>query len=168
MMVRTSRSVCRFLEPVVRLARTGCGKAPRPGAAPRHVWSADNENRAHPVQKLSFSDFTAKALQIVRAGFAFTCTIFPKAIRFPALVAGFFRSLIIVTPGMVNFPLAFRALGASASSPASTAFTSFFFTPDLASRAVQTSLFDIALPAFFIAFMITKEQEADRHGQRGS
>merc|ERR1719262_568060 len=126
--------------------------------------STPEENTS--AQNSSLSAFTVKHFTIVRAGFAFTVTSLPNAIRFPALVAGFFRSLIIVTPGMVNFPLAFRALGASASRPASTAFTSFFFTPDLASRALQTSLFDIALPAFFIAFMITKEQEADSQAER--
>merc|ERR1719331_1987415 len=94
----------------------------------------------------------------VLAGFAFTNTSLPKAIRFPALVAGFFFSLIIVIPGRVNFPVAFSCAGISDSKDVKTAFTSFFFTPEEDSIAPKISLFGMALPftallTRFIAFM---------------
>merc|ERR1719240_713460 len=87
----------------------------------------------------------------VFAGFAFTNTSLPKAIRFPAFVAGFFFSLIIVIPGMVNFPEAFSSPGIKDS------------------RAPKTSPFGIARPfaavltrfiAFiaFMAFMVSRRR----------
>ena len=99
-----------------------------------------------------------KHFTIVRAGFAFTVTSFPNAIRFPAGVAGFFRSLIIVTPGMVNFPVVFSCPGISDPRLSNTAFTSLFFTPEVDSIAPKISPFGIALPldallTRFIAFI---------------
>ena len=89
--------------------------------------------------------FDPDTTMAILAGFAFTKTSFPKAIRFPAFVAGFFFSLIIVTPGIVNFPEDFSAPGMMPSSASITAFTSFDFTPDLASIAFAISLFDMDL-----------------------
>merc|ERR1719240_349773 len=105
----------------------------------------------------------------VFAGFAFTNTSLPKAIRFPAFVAGFFFSLIIVIPGMVNFPEAFSSPGIRDSRAPKTAFTSFFLMPELASIAPKTSPFGIARPfaavltrfiAFiaFMAFMVSRRR----------
>merc|ERR1719156_53702 len=79
----------------------------------------------------------------VLAGFAFTNTSLPKAIRFPAFVAGFFFSLIMVIPGMANFPDAFSCAGISDSRAPKTAFTSFFLIPEADSIAPKISPFGI-------------------------
>merc|ERR1712185_854094 len=64
---------------------------------------------------------TAKAFTTVLAGFALTLISLPKAMRFPAFVAGLWRVLIMHTPGIVNFPVLLTSLPAS-SAKASKAF----------------------------------------------
>merc|ERR1719191_1654246 len=108
----------------------------------------------------------------VLAGFAFTNTSLPKAIRFPAFVAGFFFSLIMVIPGMANFPAAFSCAGISASRAPKTAFTSFFLIPEADSIAPKISAFGIARPfaalltrfMAFIAFTMATREEFERVG----
>merc|ERR1712176_549379 len=60
-------------------------------------------------QNSSLRAFAGKALTMVLAGFAFTMTTLPKTSRFPALVAFFWRVLIITTPGMTNLPFFFAS-----------------------------------------------------------
>merc|ERR1712190_410463 len=61
-------------------------------------------------QNSSLSAFAGKALTMVFAGFAFTMTTLPKISRFPALVAFFWRVLIITTPGITNLPFFFASV----------------------------------------------------------
>merc|ERR1719195_2359200 len=56
---------------------------------------------------LFFRALTGKAFTMVLAGFAFTICILPKISRFPALVAGLTRVLILQRPGMVKTPAFF-------------------------------------------------------------
>merc|ERR1719171_2950034 len=109
----------------------------------------------------------------VLAGFAFTNTSLPKAIRFPAFVAGFFFSLIMVIPGMVIFPDAFSCAGIRDSRAPKTAFTSFFLIPEVDSIALKTSPFGIARPfaalltrfMAFIAFTMASRKEFESVGR---
>jgi hypothetical protein len=64
---------------------------------------------------LAFKAATGKAFTIFLAGFAFTIVTFPKISLFPALVAGFVRVLSLHTPGIVNTPVAFTSLAATAA-----------------------------------------------------
>merc|ERR1719488_276485 len=60
-------------------------------------------------QNSSLRAFAGKAFTTVLAGFAFTMTTLPKISRFPALVAFFWRVLIMTTPGMTNLPFFFAS-----------------------------------------------------------
>merc|ERR1712146_873292 len=66
-------------------------------------------HRPRGPQNSSLRAFAGKALTIVLAGFAFTMTTLPKISRFPALVAFFWRVLIMTTPGMTNLPFFFAS-----------------------------------------------------------
>merc|ERR1712141_184231 len=59
---------------------------------------------------LFFRALTGKAFTMVLAGFAFTICILPKISRFPALVAGLTRVLILQRPGMVKTPAFFTSV----------------------------------------------------------
>merc|ERR1719169_388675 len=63
----------------------------------------DAKTRLQP-QTLFFKAATGNAFTIVRAGFAFTICIFPKISLLQALVAGFWRVLILQRPGKVKMP----------------------------------------------------------------
>merc|ERR1712185_286758 len=62
------------------------------------------------TQKLLFKAATGYAFTIVRAGFAFTMTTFPKTSLLPALVAGLVRVLILTRPGIVKMPVLLTSL----------------------------------------------------------
>merc|ERR1712187_1009277 len=57
------------------------------------------------TQTLFLRADTAKAFTTVLAGFALMVCILPKISFVQALVAGFFRVLIMTKPGMVNLPV---------------------------------------------------------------
>merc|ERR1711935_806395 len=92
----------RFLGREWREARGGTGGAhaePLRGARRR---PGDSQNS-------SLIAFAGKALTMVLAGIAFTMTTWPNISRFPALVAFFWRVLIITTPGITNLPFFFAS-----------------------------------------------------------
>merc|ERR1712194_351167 len=82
-------------------------------------------------QNSSLRAFAGKALTTVLAGFAFTMTILPKTSRFPALVAFFWRVLIITTPGMTNLPLFFVSVVAMLARVLKAVLITPFFTSQL-------------------------------------
>merc|ERR1719492_289109 len=71
-----------------------------------------NGQRTNFNQMLCFKAATGKAFTMVLAGFAFTICILPKISRFPALVAGFVRVLILQRPGIVKTPDFFTSCAA--------------------------------------------------------
>merc|ERR1712224_381886 len=80
-------------------------------------------------QTLFFKAAAGKAFTIVRAGLALTSCIFPKISFLQALVAGFWRVLILQRPGKVNIPFFWTSLVAIAARlaiilPATVAFLS--------------------------------------------
>merc|ERR1719456_2167522 len=97
-------------------------------------------------QKLSFNALTAKHFTTLRAGLALTLISLPKAIRFPALVAGLCLSTTRQIPGRMILPFFFTALTTTPSKASITFFTSFFATPLPFSSARAVSLLFIALP----------------------
>merc|ERR1719230_2220911 len=111
-----------------------------------------HRSRAHkhmPVtaffQTLVFKAFTGNALTTVLAGLAFTITTFPKTSLFPALVAAFWRVLIMQMPGKTNFPALFTC---SVATPARV-LTIFMHSDLLSSVSVANAS---ARPPLVIAF----------------
>merc|ERR1719265_1222940 len=104
---------------------------------------------------LSFKALTANALTMVRAGFAFTTTSFPKAILLPAFCAGLWRVFTMHTPGIVNLPVDFTSLLTKVARASSTLLASDFFISQEVPRASAMAPFDKALAPFiaFIAFI---------------
>merc|ERR1712091_124969 len=80
-------------------------------------------------QNSSLRAFAGKAFTTVLAGFAFTMTTLPKTSRFPALVAFFWRVLIITTPGMTNLPFFFASCVAMLARVLKAVLITPFFTP---------------------------------------
>merc|ERR1719492_179601 len=68
-----------------------------------------NGQRTNFNQMLCFKAATGKAFTMVLAGFAFTICILPKISRFPALVVGLVRVLILQRPGTVKRPAFFTS-----------------------------------------------------------
>merc|ERR1740138_989231 len=92
-------------------------------------------------QNSSLMAFAGKTLTIVLAGFAFTMTTLPKISRFPALVAFFWRVLIMTTPGMTNLPLFFASCVAMLARVLKAVLMTPLFTSQLsASAAVMAPL----------------------------
>ncbi|CAK0865724.1 unnamed protein product [Prorocentrum cordatum] len=92
-------------------------------------------------QNSSLRAFAGKALTIVLASFAFTMTTLPKISRFPALVAFFWRVLIITTPRMTNLPLFFASVAAMlARVLQAVPITPLFTSQASASAAVRALL----------------------------
>merc|ERR1719198_1662278 len=78
---------------------------------------------------------------MVLAGIAFTTTTLPKISRFPALVAFFWRVLIITTPGMMNLPFFFASVVAMLARVLKAVLITPLFTSQLsASAAVRAPL----------------------------
>merc|ERR1711953_1315333 len=100
-----------------------------------------------------FSAATGNAFTTVFAGFAFTLVSLPKIILTPAFVAGFMRVLMRQTPGMVNTPVFFTSLVASATRLSITWEHSFCFMPCSFAIAFVRAPFVIAFAAAFIDFI---------------
>merc|ERR1719213_1319947 len=94
----------------------------------------------------------ANAFTTFFAGAAFTLISFPNAILVPAFLAGFSRSLIIVSPGIVILPDDFRASGTSSSRAPMTALHSFFATPDFDAKLSNTAVLVMVAPFLDTAF----------------
>merc|ERR1712046_350719 len=87
------------------------------------------------LQNSSLRAFAGKALTTVFAGFAFTMTTLPKISRFPALVAFFWRVLIITTPGMTNLPFFFASVVAMLARVVKAVLITPLFTSQLSASA---------------------------------
>merc|ERR1719420_1703533 len=109
-------------------------------------------------QTLFFKAAAGKAFTIVRAGLAFTICSFPKISFLQALVAGFWRVLILHRPGKVKMPFFWTSLVAMAARlaiifPATVALSShssaicFAMAPFV--KGLPVALF---IAAAFIAF----------------
>merc|ERR1711879_834698 len=97
--------------------------------------------RAATVQTLAFSAAAGNALTIFLAGFALTITTLPKTSRFPALVAGFMRVLILHKPGSAKMPVFTTSLVAiSDSEPMNLAATDFLSSHAVASASAIAPL----------------------------
>merc|ERR1711977_704346 len=100
---------------------------------------------------------TGKAFTMVLAGFAFTLISWPKAILFPALVAGFLRVLILQRLGIVKMPFFFTSVVARVAKlsriPEHTLVLSSCCSASVFTRAplVMTLLPDFIA---FMAFMV--------------
>merc|ERR1719359_1818937 len=70
---------------------------------------------------------TGKAFTMVLAGFAFTLISWPKAILFPALVAGFLRVFILQRLGTVKMPVFFTSVVARVAKLSRRAEHTFVF-----------------------------------------
>merc|ERR1719394_990330 len=96
-------------------------------------------------QNSSLRAFAGKAFTMVLAGFAFTMTTLPKISRFPALVAFFWRVLIITTPGMTNLPLFFVSVVAMLARVLKAVLITPFFTSQLSASAAVRALLVITM-----------------------
>merc|ERR1719192_3042902 len=101
-------------------------------------------------QMLFFKALTGKAFTIVLAGFAFTICILPKISRFPALVAGFVRVLILQRPGMVKTPAFFTSAAATFAKVSRSFVHCDFFTSTPVANASASAPLVMALVAVFI------------------
>merc|ERR1719359_2810065 len=110
-------------------------------------------NASNPIQKLSFNALAAKTFTTLRAGFALTVIVLPKATRLPALVAFLCFNTTRQRPGSKILPLLFTALVTTDSKASMMLLTSFLATPLAASSAPKVSLLVITFPEPFIAFM---------------
>merc|ERR1711877_91250 len=91
-------------------------------------------------QNSSLRAFAGKAFTMVLAGFAFTMTTLPKISRFPALVAFFWRVLIITTPGMTNLPFFFASCVAMLARVLKAVLITPLFTSQLSASAAVRAL----------------------------
>merc|ERR1712141_481229 len=95
---------------------------------------------------LFFKALTGKALTMVLAGFAFTICILPNISRFPALVAGFTRVLILQRPGMVKRPAFFTSAVATVARVLRIFAHCDFFTSVPVANASASAPLVIGLP----------------------
>merc|ERR1712085_84690 len=91
-------------------------------------------------QNSSLRAFAGKAFTMVFAGFALTRTTLPKISRFPALVAFFWRVLIITTPGMTNLPFFFASVVAMLARVLKAVLITPLFTSQLSASAAVRAL----------------------------
>merc|ERR1740129_856946 len=98
---------------------------------------------------LAFSCAAGNALTIFLAGFAFSMITFPNTSRFPALVAGFVRSLRRAKPGIAKTPVFFTSAVATFASSSRHFEATAFFNSHAAANASARAPFDMALAAAF-------------------
>merc|ERR550537_1892108 len=109
--------------------------------------------RVHP-QTLFFKAATGNAFTIVRAGLAFTICIFPKISFLQALVAGFWRVLILQRPGNVKMPFFCTSLVAMAARLAIIFPATVALSSHSSAICLEMAPLVMGLPvAPFIAFM---------------
>merc|ERR1719510_2495514 len=109
---------------------------------------------AHQPQKCFFKACAGKAFTIVLCGFAFATCILPKISRFPALVAGFTRVLILQRPGMVKTPTFFTSVAAMDARLLITLVHCDFLTSVSVANASAIADFVMALPVVFMALPV--------------
>merc|ERR1719361_2865457 len=103
------------------------------------------------TQTLCFTFDAGKAFTIVFAGFAFTTTSLPNIMRFPALVAGFVRVLILHKFGIVNLPNFFTSLVAIPARLPIILEQTDFFTSCFPASAAASAVLVMAFGLVFIA-----------------
>merc|ERR1719486_417061 len=103
---------------------------------------------------LFFNALTGKAFTTVLAGFALTICILPKISRFPALVAGLVRVLILQRPGMVKTPVFFTSVPAMAAKLAKRPEHTFVLSSCFSEIIFTRAPFVMALPPAFMAFIV--------------
>merc|ERR1711988_342524 len=101
---------------------------------------------------------TANAFTTVLAAFALTLISLPKAMRFPALVAGLWRVFTMQTPGIVNLPVLLISLPASSANASKAFVISDLFFSHAAANASAIAPLEIDFAPFialmaFIAFI---------------
>merc|ERR1719211_72025 len=101
-------------------------------------------------QTLCFKAAAGKAFTMVWAGFAFTICILPKISRFPALVAGFTRVLILQRPGMVKTPAFFTSAVATFAKVSRTFVHCALFISAPVANASASAPLVIALAGAFM------------------
>merc|ERR1719408_838924 len=105
-------------------------------------------------QNSSLRAFAAKALTRVLAGFAFTSTTLPNISRFPALVAGFLRVLIITRPGTTNLPFFFVSAAAMLARVLKALPITPFLTSQLSAIAAVNAVLVITVPSIIGAISV--------------
>merc|ERR1712193_602335 len=119
----------------------GDGRGARRGSGGAHAEPLRGaRHRLGGPQNSSLRAFAGKAFTMVLAGFAFTMTTLPKTSRFPALVAFFWRVLIITTPGMTNLPFFFASCVAMLARVLKAVLITPFFTSQLSASAAVRAL----------------------------
>merc|ERR1712087_869131 len=108
--------------------------------------SRDSPRTQRRPQNSSLRAFAAKALTTVLAGFAFTNTTLPNISRFPALVAGFLRVLIITKPGTTNLPFFSVSAAAMLARVLKALPITPFFTSQLSAIAAVNAVLVITVP----------------------
>merc|ERR1719166_573925 len=129
----------------IRPTATHSAGNPRMGS-----WRCMNEQHGNFNQMLFFNALTGNAFTMVLAGFAFTICILPKISRFPALVAGLVRVLILQRPGTVKRPAFFTsAVAIVARLSRSFVHWDFFTSVPVANASASAPL----VMALVVAFM---------------
>merc|ERR1719169_182274 len=106
-------------------------------------------------QICAFRAATGKAFTTVLAGFAFTLISCPKAILFPALVAGFLRVLILQRLGIVKIPFFFTSVVARVAKLSRSPEQTLVFISCCSASVLIRAPLVMTLPAFaFIAFFM--------------
>merc|ERR1719378_1208640 len=109
----------------------------------------------------------ANAFTTVFAGFALTITVFPKISFFPALVAGFTRVLIRISPGSAKMPALFTCSVATLVRLSMIlAHWDFLSSHSVASASAMAPLV-MGFAAAFIAFMGAMVPGGGQSGGRG-
>merc|ERR1719199_1254426 len=120
---------------------------------PSSLWDAHNR-QPYGSQICCLSAATGKAFTMVRAGFAFTLISWPKAILFPALVAGFLRVLILQRLGIVKMPDFFTSVVARVAKLSSSPEHTFVLSSCCSASVLIMAPLVMALPPDFIAFIV--------------
>merc|ERR1719486_385829 len=97
---------------------------------------------------------TGKAFTMVLAGFAFTLISWPKAILFPALVAGFLRVLILQRLGIVKMPVFFTSVVARVAKLSRSSEHTLVLSSCCSASVLTIVPLVMALAPVFIAFIV--------------
>merc|ERR1719230_2152444 len=122
--------------------------------AQHHSWI-----RVITPQTQDFKSLKAKHLTTVHAALALTFTSLPKAMRFPAFLAGLWRVLIMQTLGMVNFPVPLISFVTNSANASKAFVMSDLFLSQAAAKASAMAPLAmdftpfIAFIPLFIAFL---------------
>merc|ERR1711865_934736 len=113
----------------------------------------ESQKSAATPQMHCFNDFTAKHFTTLCAAFALTLHSLPKAIRFPAFLAGLNFFFTMQTPGMVNLPVLLASFWARSASASRIFPISDFLPSHAVAKASAIAPFEMDFTPFFIAFI---------------